>query len=444
MLRDLKIFRRNSGKNPTNDGNNENLPADQTVSSASQEEADPSRPPFSTIQEPVRNRNSGSDQETYFRRRNQKTPSKGHTKGPDQFFQLRTPEKLAVGKGKFGWVPKSEQPGLTSPESRDYSLNQGPFQLPPPAPLIASHPLNIGNGYCAATPRSFTTGGKASSVHSGTSSTQSTPTKSVTKPMFNGVSNSRATQCGGTVRAMNFLVSSKGIPLSSAAPPVYASAEVPHFELKEDPSFWMDHNVQVVIRVRPINNMERSLQGYSRCIKQESAQSITWIGQSETRFMFDYVACETVNQEMLFRVAGLPMVENCMSGYNSCVFAYGQTGSGKTHTMLGEINDLELRPSANRGMTPRIFEFLFARIKAEEESRRDEKLQYSCKCSFLEIYNEQITDLLNPSFTNLLVALHCHWQIREDPRKGVYVENLTEYEVENVVDILQLLIQASH
>lgn len=41
-----------------------------------------------------------------------------------------------------------------------------------------------------------------------------------------------------------------------------------------------------------------------------------------------------------------------------------QTGSGKTHTMLGEIEDLELKPSPHRGMTPRIFEFLFARIEA--------------------------------------------------------------------------------
>ncbi|KAK8964303.1 Kinesin-like protein KIN12B [Platanthera guangdongensis] len=111
--------------------------------------------------------------------------------------------------------------------------------------------------------------------------------------------------------------------------------------------------------------------------------------------MFDYIACETVNQEMLFRVAGLPMVENCMSGYNSCVFAYGQ----------------------------------------EEESRRDEKLQYNCRCSFLEIYNEQITDLLNPYSTNLL--------IREDLRKGVHVENLKEFEVENVNDIVKLLIQGA-
>jgi len=51
-----------------------------------------------------------------------------------------------------------------------------------------------------------------------------------------------------------------------------------------------------VIRVRPINSTELSLQGYSRCLKQESSQSITWIGQPETRFTFDYVACESICQ----------------------------------------------------------------------------------------------------------------------------------------------------
>jgi len=67
-------------------------------------------------------------------------------------------------------------------------------------------------------------------------------------------------------------------------------------------------------------------------------------------------------QEDLFKVAGTPMVENCMLGYNSSMFAYGQTGSGKTYTMLGDIDDLAYRPSHQRGMTPRIFEYLFARI----------------------------------------------------------------------------------
>ncbi|KAI5010689.1 hypothetical protein ZWY2020_012826 [Hordeum vulgare] len=78
-----------------------------------------------------------------------------------------------------------------------------------------------------------------------------------------------------------------------------------------------------------------------------------------------------------------------------------ETGSGKTHTMLGEISELGVKPGSECDMAPRIFQFLIARIRAEEESRRDENLKYNCKCSFLEIYNEQITDLLDPSSTNL-------------------------------------------
>ena len=53
---------------------------------------------------------------------------------------------------------------------------------------------------------------------------------------------------------------------------------------------------QVVIRVRPLNSAEKNLHGYNRCLKQGSAQSITWIGQPETHFTFDHVACEAVNQ----------------------------------------------------------------------------------------------------------------------------------------------------
>jgi len=55
-----------------------------------------------------------------------------------------------------------------------------------------------------------------------------------------------------------------------------------------------------MIRVRPINSTEQTLQGYSRCLKQESAQSITWIGQAETRFTFDYVACESITQVRIY------------------------------------------------------------------------------------------------------------------------------------------------
>ncbi|TXG73496.1 hypothetical protein EZV62_002075 [Acer yangbiense] len=205
------------------------------------------------------------------------------------------------------------------------------------------------------------------------------------------------------------------------------------FEISEDPSFWKDHNV--LIRIRPLSGSEISVQGYSKCVRQESCQTITWTGHPESRFTFDLVADENVSQEKLFKVAGLPMVDNCMGGYNSCMFAYGQTGSGKTHTMLGDIEGGSQRHSVNCGMTPRVFECLFSRIQKEKNERKDEKIRFTCKCSFLEIYNEQILDLLDPSSNNL--------QIREDTKKGVYVENLKEIEVTSARDVIQQLIQGA-
>lgn len=54
--------------------------------------------------------------------------------------------------------------------------------------------------------------------------------------------------------------------------------------------------MQVVVRIRPLNSLEKGMQDFRRCLKQQSAQNISWIGQQETRFSFDYVACETINQ----------------------------------------------------------------------------------------------------------------------------------------------------
>ncbi|CAN6343552.1 unnamed protein product [Urochloa humidicola] len=415
MVRDLAAPRRTPARaaSASEAGNDENAPgggaaldaaaaAVSVVGGAAPVPDAASRPPLLAIQPPV----SGL-------KRKPESPAPTPSKLP-----FRTPEKAAAARSRFGWAPP-----------RGEEQQQQPRAGATPYSAMNTPRAHRGKAVAAA-PAASEGGG----------STQSTPTKSVTKPGYSiGMSGSRPPMSSGGPRGagfgLGFSTVGRGAPLSLGLATVVNSAEVPHFELREDPSFWMDNNVQVVIRVRPLNNNEKNLHSFSRCLKQESAQSITWIGQPETRFTFDHVACETVDQEVLFRVAGLPMVENCMAGYNSCVFAYGQTGSGKTYTMLGEISDLEVRPSPDRGMTPRIFEFLFARIRAEEESRRDEKLKYSCKCSFLEIYNEQITDLLYPSSTNL--------QLREDIRKEVYVENLTEFEVGCVSDIIKLLMQGS-
>ncbi|KAL4589029.1 hypothetical protein LXL04_001931 [Taraxacum kok-saghyz] len=188
--------------------------------------------------------------------------------------------------------------------------------------------------------------------------------------------------------------------------------------------------VQVLIRMRPLSNMEEMAQGYGRCLKQESLQTLAWLGHPEVRFTFDHIVSETIITISQHRVAGLPMVDNCMSGYNSGMYAYGQW---QKYTMMGEISQQDGKLVDDCGITPHLFEYLFTRIKLEEENRRDERLKYSCKCSFLEIYNEKITNLLEPSSTNL--------QVREDSNEGVYVENLTEYNVKTVDEVLKLLLQ---
>ncbi|KAL8242806.1 hypothetical protein R6Q59_013108 [Mikania micrantha] len=152
------------------------------------------------------------------------------------------------------------------------------------------------------------------------------------------------------------------------------------FEFRED------HDVQVIIRVRPLSSSEMAVQGPNKCIKHGSSQTITWIGPPEARFQFDHVADEHVSHEMLFKVAGVPIIENCMGGYNSCMFVYGQTGSGKTHTMLEDIDGDSRRLGENAGMTPRI---------------------------------------------------------REEKKKGVHVDNLKEIEVTSARDVIQLLIQGA-
>ncbi|RVW23792.1 Kinesin-like protein KIN-12B [Vitis vinifera] len=168
-----------------------------------------------------------------------------------------------------------------------------------------------------------------------------------------------------------------------------------------------------------------------------SGDSLSILGQT---FTFDSVAdAESTqassNELDIFQLVGSPLVENCLSGFNSSVFAYGQTGSGKTYTMWGPANALldENLSNNKQGLTPRVFERLFARINEEQIKHADKQLKYQCRCSFLEIYNEQITDLLDPSQKNL--------QIREDVKSGVYVENLTEECVCTMKDVTQLLIK---
>ncbi|KAL9253259.1 Kinesin-like protein [Drosera capensis] len=190
-----------------------------------------------------------------------------------------------------------------------------------------------------------------------------------------------------------------------------------------------DSGVKVIVRMRPLMKDE---EGADKIVEKLSNDSLNINGQI---FTFDSVADTEASQVDIFCLVGAPLVENCLGGYSSTVFAYGQTGSGKTYTMWGPANALqeENLSSDQQGLTPRVFECLFARISEEQIKHADKQLRYQCRCSFLEIYNEQIRDLLDPSQKNL--------QIREDVKAGVYVENLTEESVATMQDVIRILLK---
>ncbi|CAE7742221.1 KIF15 [Symbiodinium sp. CCMP2592] len=152
-------------------------------------------------------------------------------------------------------------------------------------------------------------------------------------------------------------------------------------------------------------------------------------------FAFDGVLRESATQTEVFQLFGTGVAEFCLSGYNGSIYVYGQTGSGKTHTMQGEVESVQsMHNGEQRGLMCRILDYIFSEIGRRNQTGGT--IQHSCKCSYLEIYKEQITDLLEPSSTNL--------QIREDINHGVYVERLSEHSVWSASDAFHVVWKGLH
>ncbi|XP_059164897.1 kinesin-like protein KIF15 isoform X2 [Physella acuta] len=148
-------------------------------------------------------------------------------------------------------------------------------------------------------------------------------------------------------------------------------------------------------------------------------------------FTYDNVADADITQEAVFSIVGKKIIESCVTGYNGTIFAYGQTGSGKTFTMLGPSENSDSFQHELRGVIPRSFEYLFSLIAHQQELHGSKK-QFLCRCSFLEIYQEQIFDLLDPASQGL--------HLRENMNKGVFVDGLIEQVICNPSDAYQVLI----
>ncbi|XP_041071216.1 kinesin-like protein KIF16B isoform X2 [Carcharodon carcharias] len=137
----------------------------------------------------------------------------------------------------------------------------------------------------------------------------------------------------------------------------------------------------------------------------------------------DYRSPKFVSQERVFKDLGTDVLEAAFEGYNACIFAYGQTGSGKSYTMMGNPDDV--------GLIPRICQGLYDRIAGK--SRWDEA-SFRTEVSYLEIYNERVRDLLRRKSTKTY-----NLRVREHPKEGPYVEDLSKHLVQNYSDVEELM-----
>lgn len=124
-------------------------------------------------------------------------------------------------------------------------------------------------------------------------------------------------------------------------------------------------------------------------------------------FTFDQVFDMKTKQSEIYEMSARPAVEALIEGYNSTIFAYGQTGTGKTFTMEGFAYK---QSDQMRGIIPRSIEDIFNFVTSIDNPN----MRFIVRVSYLQIYNESISDLLKTERTNL--------QIREDKKKGIYVD----------------------
>ncbi|KAE9030055.1 hypothetical protein PF011_g787 [Phytophthora fragariae] len=212
-----------------------------------------------------------------------------------------------------------------------------------------------------------------------------------------------------------------------------------------------DVNVKVAVRCRPMSSRETQMGArgvvqvldgttvviYPSADAEASASSSTATSETsdaaseKKQYTFDFAYYTESTQAQVYGDIAKPLVDQALQGYNGTIFAYGQTGSGKTHTMMGSGDD--------HGIVPLMNADLFARINASdaENAKKDDEgaIKYLVTVSFLEIYNEVIKDLLNPSDKVL--------KIREHPDMGIYVEQLAELVVRDPADVTRLLEQGN-
>lgn len=198
-------------------------------------------------------------------------------------------------------------------------------------------------------------------------------------------------------------------------------------------------NIAVCIRVRPLNEREVKNRDCNvlRAINAMNIISVTDtdgapLSGKHNVFQYDHIYDQQSSTQHMYDQVAKRIVRSTLDGINGTIFAYGQTSSGKTYTMQGTgAMPFEPEESPNApGILQLAVEDIFNYIECCDD--RD----FLLRVSFVEIYNEVVKDLLNPSEKGNNLKL------REDPRKGVYVECKEEI-ITNYENILNLLAQGN-
>ncbi|CAA0809109.1 P-loop containing nucleoside triphosphate hydrolases superfamily protein [Striga hermonthica] len=188
-------------------------------------------------------------------------------------------------------------------------------------------------------------------------------------------------------------------------------------------------SVRVAVNIRPLVTSEL-LVGSTDCITVYPAEKQVQIGSHA--FTFDNIfggkasSCSSIFEECVS-----PLVDALFHGYNATVLAYGQTGSGKTYTMGTNYNGED----HSSGVIPKVMDTIFSRVETMKEST-----EFLIRVSFIEIFKEEVFDLLDPKTTG---PARVPIQIRERVSGGIALAGVTEAEVRTKEEMASYLLQGS-
>ncbi|ORX53097.1 kinesin-domain-containing protein [Hesseltinella vesiculosa] len=200
--------------------------------------------------------------------------------------------------------------------------------------------------------------------------------------------------------------------------------------------------VRVGLRVRPLTEKEQ-LTNCTECVSFIPNEPQILIGTDKS-FTFDYVFDTVTPQDDVYTSAAKPLLDKFLEGFNATILAYGQTGSGKTYSMGTSLENSS--NSEYQGIVPRCIAELYKRL--EEQQQTSPEFQHQVYVSFLELYNEDLIDLLNPENHQRrnkpgLAPPPVEISIREDIAGNIYWSGVKEEPCSCPEDLLNYLAKGS-